>query len=185
MQLFGKALFSKKSIQEQAYDAIKKEIKDLNPQDIENIQVKVSPIALENAIIMNPKTGLEGKFSLPYTITNAILRDDTGMKAFTDEKVNDAEIIRLSKKVEIINDPTLQGFNSIVRISIDGKYYEKHINILNLNLKYDDKKEAILKKFSELTEINIQRKNVQELIKRIEIIELEKNIADLIKLLIP
>jgi 2-methylcitrate dehydratase PrpD len=165
--------------------AIKKEIKDLNPQDIENIQVKVSPIALENAIIMNPKTGLEGKFSLPYTITNAILRDDTGMKAFTDEKVNDAEIIRLSKKVEIINDPTLQGFNSIVRISIDGKYYEKHINILNLNLKYDDKKEAILKKFSELTEIHIQRKNIKEFIKRIEIIELEKNVADLIKLLIP
>ena len=120
--------------------AIKKEINDLKPQDIEIIEVKVSPIALENAIIMNPKTGLEGKFSLRYTIANAILRDDTGMKAFTDEKVNNDIIIRLIKKVKVINDPKLQGFNSIVRISINGKHYEKHINILNLNLKYDEKK---------------------------------------------
>ncbi len=163
--------------------AIKKEINDLKPQDIEKIEVKVSPIALENAIIINPKTGLEGKFSLRYTIANAILRDDTGMKAFTDEKVNDDTIIRLIKKVEVINDPKLQGFNSIVRISINGKHYEKHINILNLNLKYDEKKESILKKFRNLTELYIRKENIQELIKCIENLEQENNIANLIKLL--
>lgn len=164
--------------------ALKKEMKNMNPRDIETIEVKVSPIALENATIMKPKTGLEGKFSLPYTIANAILRDDTGMKAFTDEKVNDDEIIRLSERIEIINDSKLQGFNSIVRIFIDGKFYEKHINILNLNLKYDDKKKAILKKFSELTEIHIQKENIQNLTEYIENLENESNMADIIEFLI-
>jgi 2-methylcitrate dehydratase PrpD len=131
---------------------------------------------------MNPKTGLEGKFSFPYTVTNAILRDETGIKAFNDDKVNDNDIIRLCKKVEVINEPKLQGFNSIVRISIDGKLYEKQINIFNLNLRYDEKKQNLLKKFNDLAEIYVGKENTQEIINRIKNLEQQNNIIDIVHL---
>jgi hypothetical protein len=84
--------------------------------------------------------------------------------------------------VEIINDPKLQGFNSIVGISIDGKLYEQQFNILNINLKYDEKKEFLLRKFRDLAENYASKETIQELIKKIGNLEQEDNMADIIHL---
>jgi len=164
--------------------AIKKEVKDLVPDNIEKIEIYVSPMTLENAAIMEPKTGLEGKFSVPYVIANTILRDDTGIGAFTDVKVNDPEILKLRDKIEVIPDNDLAGFNSKAVIYIDGRSYEKEVNIFTMNLTYEKKKEELLKKFRSLVSLYIKKDKVEELIRRIENMEQEDNMAHTIDLLI-
>ncbi len=164
--------------------AIKKELTEFIPDKIEKIEIYVSPMTLDNAAIMNPKTGLEGKFSVPYVIANTILRDDTGMGAFTDEKVNDPEILKLRDKIKVIPDNDLAGFNSKAIIYIDGESYEKEINIFTMNLTYEKKKEELLKKFRSLVSLYIKKDKIEELIQRIENMEQEDNMANIIKLLL-
>lgn len=164
--------------------AIKKEINDLILDNIERVEVYVSPMTLENATIMEPKTGLEGKFSVPYVIANTILRNDTGMGAFTDEKVNDSEILKLRDKIKVITDTDLAGFTSKVVININGESYEKEVNIFTMNLTYEKKKEELLKKFRSLVGLYIKKDKVEQIIRYIENLEQENNMASIINLLI-
>ena len=62
--------------------------------DIKAIIVHASTLSLQAAGKTEPTTGLEGKFSISYCVANAILRGETGMRAFTDEKVNDAPAVQ-------------------------------------------------------------------------------------------
>jgi 2-methylcitrate dehydratase PrpD len=164
--------------------AIKKELKDFNPDNIDRIDTFVSPMTLENATIMNPKTGLEGKFSVPYVIANTILRDDTGMGAFTDEKINDPKILKLREKINVIPDNRLTGFTTRVVIYINGETYEKQVNVFTMNLPYEKKKEELLKKFKSLTSSFIRVKNIESLIRAIENLEQEDSMANIISFLI-
>jgi len=160
--------------------AIKKEFTDLVADNIEKIEIFVSPMTLENAAIMEPKTGLEGKFSVPYVIANTILRDDTGIGAFTDVKVNDPEILKLRDKIKVISDNDLAGFNSKAIIYIDGESYEKEVNIFTMNLTYEKKKEELLKKFRSLVSLYITKDKVEKLVRYIENLEQEDNMAKII-----
>ncbi|MFX1357799.1 MAG: MmgE/PrpD family protein [Promethearchaeota archaeon] len=161
---------------------IKDEIKMFNMEKIEKIEISVSPITLENAGIMSPKTGLEGKFSVPYTVVNALLRENTGMDAFIDEKVNDPKITSMMEKVIVISDIKLAAFKAIATIYIDGESYNKEINILNRRLDFKSKKEEILKKFRSLAANSLKEVNIEKIIKRIENLEQESNMANIIKL---
>ncbi len=163
---------------------LKNEVKNFNLKNIETIEIKVSPIALENASIVAPKTGLEGKFSIPYVIANALLRDDTGMSAFTDEKVNDPEIIKLREKIIVIPDIKLAGFKAVVSFRKNGKIFSKDINILNQKLNNKRKWEEILKKFRSLASLFIPKANVEELIRRVKNLEQEDNMAKIIEFFI-
>ena len=53
----------------------------------------------------SPPNGYAAKFSIPYAIAVAILRDDAGLVEFDDKLVNDADVIRLANKVNYIVDP--------------------------------------------------------------------------------
>ena len=53
----------------------------------------------------SPPNGYAAKFSIPYAIAVAILRDDAGLVEFDDKLVNDADVVRLANKVNYIIDP--------------------------------------------------------------------------------
>jgi 2-methylcitrate dehydratase PrpD len=76
----------------------------LQVDEIEAITVKSSKVGLSAAHQIDPHDGLTGKFSIPYCVANALLRGNTGMQAFTDEKVNDPEIRAFMKKISIVLD---------------------------------------------------------------------------------
>lgn len=51
----------------------------------------------------NPQTGLEGKFSLEYVLARTLLDGTPGIDDFTDERVNEAELKQLIKKIKWIS----------------------------------------------------------------------------------
>ncbi len=55
--------------------------------EIRFLTIRTTPICMNVAGIPEPNTGLEGKFSIPYCVANALLRGDTGPRAFADEGV--------------------------------------------------------------------------------------------------
>jgi aconitate decarboxylase len=71
-----------------------------------------------------PKTGLEGKFSLQYTAASALLDGKVGIGTFTDARLAKADMQDLLAKFEVRLDPTIPGrfedTHVLLRVELDG-----------------------------------------------------------------
>jgi 2-methylcitrate dehydratase PrpD len=150
---------------------------------VERIEVGVTSQVIEIAGKKKPATALEGKFSVPYTVANALMRDDTGMAAFTDEKVNDARVTALRDKVVMVADETITSFESDVRITAGGETYRRRVSLDDRKMPFEEKKKAIQQKFRSLAAPILGKDRVEELISRIDKLEEENNMAELAGLL--
>lgn len=66
----------------------------IDPAAIEQIILGVGPFE-NRTLIHNPVKGLEGKFSMEYCTSRALLSGKVGLQDFTDEQVNQPEIRKL------------------------------------------------------------------------------------------
>ena len=71
----------------------------INPDDITSITCEVSPFFLSPLIHHRPTTGLEGKFSLEYAVSAALLDSKVVLATFTDEMVRRPQARNLLEKV--------------------------------------------------------------------------------------
>jgi aconitate decarboxylase len=71
-----------------------------------------------------PKTGLEGKFSLQYTVASALLDGKVGIRTFTDARLAKADMQDLLGKFEVCLDPAIPGrfedMHVLLRVEFDG-----------------------------------------------------------------
>jgi 2-methylcitrate dehydratase PrpD len=104
--------------------------KRLGPRDIKSMRFHVSEMVLGNNN-NTPVTGLEGKFSVQYAVANALLRGNTGMQAFSDEKVNDPDIREFMKKISLVLDQSMTCIETAVEIETNsGEVYSKFSDVL-------------------------------------------------------
>lgn len=71
----------------------------IDPNEVTAIRAEVSPFFLSPLIHHRPRTGLEGKFSLEYTVAAALLDGKIRLATFTDEMVNRRGAQRLIEMV--------------------------------------------------------------------------------------
>jgi 2-methylcitrate dehydratase PrpD len=88
--------------------------------DIEEITVKVNPIVMVLTAILEPKTGLEGKFSVTHTISAAILHGPLFPEHFSDSSVNDPEVLSLRKKIKIVESESINRGQTIIEVKLKG-----------------------------------------------------------------
>jgi 2-methylcitrate dehydratase PrpD len=74
---------------------------DINPEEVKKIDCGVLQIAKDILICPEPKTGLEGKFSMPFCLALAMAERNIRLDHFTDEKVNDPMIKSIISKVDM------------------------------------------------------------------------------------
>jgi len=77
----------------------------LTADNIDSVLVTVAPGCMKPLIYPRPKSGLEGKFSMEYTLAAGILDGKFGFGTFTDEAVQRQEINALYPKVKAVEDP--------------------------------------------------------------------------------
>lgn len=100
----------------------------LDAADIDSIVANVNPYVLELTAKTDPKVGLEGKFSIYYTVSVALLRGEVGVDDFTDDAVYDKTVRALMSKVKA--EPDAQMPISHARIAVnfsDGRCEEYSI----------------------------------------------------------
>lgn len=98
---------------------------DVEPEDVESIHVVTSPGPADALHYPNPETGLEGKFSLEYTVASAVAREHVGVEAFDDEAVADPDVQYVRERVEWEIDDSLDYNDTTVEMRIetdDGVY---------------------------------------------------------------
>ncbi len=124
---------------------------DVQAQNITSIQIICSEIALATADVKQPRTGLEGKFSIPYCVANALVTGDTGLAAFTDEAVSTPEITSLIEKTTVRAHPKAENFDSRVIIETSGgDRYVDDANVMEELPELDEKRVRGREKFTEI-----------------------------------
>jgi len=130
--------------------------------DISQITVYSSQLALDAAGKETPSTGLEGKFSIPYCVANALCTGVTGNQAFTDDKVKDADICAMMEKIDVILDPEKTGLESrVVLKTMDGPEYEGGSDILQQIPPLEIKKNRVAKKYADLSVAVLSEEKIQ------------------------
>ncbi|MDB5398020.1 MAG: 2-methylcitrate dehydratase [Rhodopila sp.] len=100
----------------------------LTPDMIERIDLTVHPIVLELTAKRQPRTGLEGKFSVYYAAAIAIMAGRAGEAQFTDAAVNDPATVALRDRVETVTDKSLAQDQARVTIKLrDGRSLDRFI----------------------------------------------------------
>ena len=82
------------------------------------------PLAVKRA----PPNAYAAKFSIPYAIAVALLKDDAGLSQYTDAQVSDAALLQLMSKVNYVVDPANpypKQFTGHVKVTLtDGTVHE-------------------------------------------------------------
>ncbi|OGP49598.1 MAG: hypothetical protein A2Y79_00090 [Deltaproteobacteria bacterium RBG_13_43_22] len=157
---------------------------NLDVHAIKSINIQTTRTAINIAGKKTPKTGLEGKFSIYYCVANALLRGDTGMQAFTDEKVNDPEIKPLMEKISItaVPDSSLLGLAAKVEVEThSGKVLQGFNDILNEIPELQTKRKKVQIKYMDLCGPVLGRKQAEELMTAFLTLDDRKNMKDLME----
>lgn len=155
----------------------------IDPGDIASMEIRVSQPMLDVAGKQKPATGLEGKFSIPYSVANALVRGDTGLAAFTDEKVNDPKVVALRDKIRLAADNTVQPFETVVSVETRAGTRSTRFNILERVLGEKEKSSMIRTKFRSLAGFRLSEQKIEEIIHRVDGLEGEKSMAGFMRLL--
>ena len=101
---------------------------DVDPGDVESVEIVLSQGAADALHHADPDTGLEGKFSIQYTVASAIARDRVGLAAFDDENVRDEAVQAVRERVTSTVDSDLRygSHRSTVTVeTTDGSAYSE------------------------------------------------------------
>jgi len=149
---------------------------------IKSIDIHTSQLSLDAAGKTEPKTGLEGKFSIIYCVANALLRGDTGMQAFTDEKVRNPEVQTFMQKISIKLDKNMTALGARVDIRTDsGKTYSMVTDILKDIPDLEAKKSKIKNKFIDLIKLVPESKKADEILEKVSSLEKIGNLQPFIE----
>jgi 2-methylcitrate dehydratase PrpD len=102
----------------------------LDPEKIEAVEVRVAPPLLDVCNIEEPKTGLEGKFSLRATTALALLGEDTSdLSLYSEAKMAEPRLVALRDRVRVTPTEGIGPMQARVRIEADGQHGEAETDI--------------------------------------------------------
>ncbi len=136
--------------------------------------------------IAEPRTGLEGKFSLRATTAMALLGDDTGdPEAFTDERMASAELRGMLERVTYAPQQGLPSTRGSVRVIADGRELCADADTGRPAADLERQWEALSAKFFGLASPVIGRERAERLRDAIDGIETATSVREIIALARP
>ncbi len=100
----------------------------LQPQDIARVDLTVCPIVMELTAIKEPRTGLEGKFSIFHAAATAIVFGAAGEPQFGTAAVNDERVMTLRRKVTVAADAALKKIQARITVTLnDGRAFTQSV----------------------------------------------------------
>lgn len=134
-------------------------------EEIAAVECRVYPLTLKVAAIPLPRTGLEGKFSLPYCAALGLLAGDGGEQRFGDGAVRDPELQALAGKVRVVADSSLAEAEAVMRVTLTGgRVFEERVKVARGNPGNPLSREELEEKFRSLAGSVLPRERVDALI---------------------
>lgn len=100
-----------------------------SPEDVKSIECVFNETMNSVMLHHNPKTGLEGKFSIEYCVARSLLDGRVRLEDFTDERVNQPEVRDIIKKIKVRIDSSLPMIATLINIELaDGRVLSKRLD---------------------------------------------------------
>jgi 2-methylcitrate dehydratase PrpD len=167
-----------------AIDACKKLGRICPPGEVDEIVLRVNPYVLELTCKREPKTGLEGKFSIYHSGAIAFLEQDASEDMYSDEKVKDERIVSFRQKIKPIVDENISEEKAEAMLrKKDGSTYVVKIEHATGSLENPMTQEMLNNKFRKLCLPFIGPDTMDLLIERIMNFEQLESIHEIINLI--
>jgi 2-methylcitrate dehydratase PrpD len=159
---------------------------DVDIENVSEIDVQTTPVAVEIAGKPAPKTGLEGKFSVAYCAALALADGETGEENFTDEKVQTDRMVNLFKKVKVegSDDYGITQAEVIVRMT-DGREVKSFGDTYQLSLDKERRKKDLIKKFHSFADRLLPEGRSDSILRFVDEMETKNSLNELIALCCP
>jgi len=149
---------------------------------IEDIELGVSPFDKEILIHHNPKTGLEGKFSLEYCVVRALVSDEVRLKHFTAESETESQVRSLAEKMKwvekyplpVMGTPEGFGTKSVTVKMKDGRHLTQEVPIAKGMPQNPLSIQEFEAKFRDCASVNLDNEKIEKclsLLSELEILE--------------
>jgi 2-methylcitrate dehydratase PrpD len=96
----------------------------IRAEDVQEVRVGTNHSNVNTLIRHNPKTGLEAKFSMEYSMAVLLVHGKAGLEEYTDAVVNQPAIQDMIKRIVFYVDPEAEGAG-----------FDKMTTIIKLTLK--------------------------------------------------
>jgi 2-methylcitrate dehydratase PrpD len=154
--------------------------------DVEGIDVGVTRYTYDKLCYLEPKTGLEGKFSMPYTVARSLLDDTIGLETYTDKFVADPAAQELTRRVKMyVHDGIERAWKGgsrpvHVRIRLrGGRALERQVDISKGNPEVPMTAKELSGKFADCARQSLSLGDITAAAKAVEMIESLRSISDL------
>ena len=135
-----------------AIESVLKLRTSLNVDDLSSLTITVNPHLLDICGVPEPKTGLEGKFSLRGTASLALNGIDTANPGnFVDDVIASSPVQALIDKVKVETDETLTSFQSkVVWVDVEQRAHTEFNDLSEPVADYDTQGDRLERKFASL-----------------------------------
>jgi 2-methylcitrate dehydratase PrpD len=158
----------------------------LKARDVASISLKVHPLVLELTGKTEPRTGLEGKFSVYHSCAAAIVHGRCGEHEYSDEVVADPEIVALRGKVRAEAAPDIHEDQvDVTLVTTDGRTLHLFVEHAIGSLKRPLTDQELDGKVRDLCEPVIGGNGVDRLIAACRAVERSPSLADVIQAALP
>jgi 2-methylcitrate dehydratase PrpD len=101
---------------------------NLTPQDVDSVDAYVHDYVKTTTGLAEPKTGLQGKFSIYHVLAVALADGAALLDQFTDERVADPGLVTLRERVHVHTDAAQRKDAARVVVTLrDGRMLERHV----------------------------------------------------------
>jgi len=151
--------------------------------DIDEVSCEIARFCLDAAGQKEPKTGLAGKFSIYHCAALPLIEESAGEDKFTDQKVQNPQMIALRNKVKARVNPALKDTEARVTITTkDGKKYSAFIDKPKGDPRNPPTDGELENKFRSLAVDVLPQRKIDALVEMIWRLEKVKNLGQLIRL---
>jgi 2-methylcitrate dehydratase PrpD len=170
-----------------AIDGIRK-LRDEQPfkaEEVEDVELVVSTGHMTVCAIPDPTTSVEGMFSLRHAATIALAGISSGPSGFTDERVNDPDLVALRQRVTVTPVDRLLGPGAPIEVTVrlkNGDVLEACVD--SLQVTPDDQLPAqwrvLEEKFRDLVDPILGEERSEELVDVVRSIDTLGGISELV-----
>ena len=168
-----------------AVHALKREHK-IDADEVASIEAGVTRYTYDKLCYQVPRTGLEAKFSMPYTIARSILDPTIGFDTFTDRLVADERAQDLTRRAKMyvhdgIEKSWKMGSRPVhVRITLhDGRMLERQVDISKGNPEVAMTPEELSIKFEDCARLSLEPAAIKAATRALQEIETLAAVSDL------
>ncbi len=158
----------------------------LSAREVQEIELCVHPLVLELTGKREPRTGLEGKFSIYFCAAIALIEGNARQSQFTDENVARDDVVALMEKVHSLVDVGLREEQAVVTIrTTDGRELVEQVEAAAGTPGNPLSEEELVGKFMDLVLPILPREKAEQLVEEVWHLENAEELSRLIALTTP